>query len=126
MEPRQRRLLTVFVAIGIPCVAVQTVHQVDSSRRLRALDRASQAVHEAHAQVDRVGAADPEGGAAANAEEAVREAWSAWEEAFAVRASFVPEWLRIATAAGLFVAFWGLLGIVLRNRRPRGASVTTT
>jgi hypothetical protein len=113
---RKRRLLTIFlVSIGVPCLVVQTAHQIANFRRQSEIDRVFRDAENARARLDQAKAADSGPDEIGAAQMALTEALYACLRAMD-EPRFISNWFRIVTAFGFFVAFWGLVILAFKKK----------
>ena len=112
----RRQWLAVLVVIGVPCFAVQLIHQVHQTQKDEKLQRQWDAMFQAQATVDRLKESQGDPEALRHAEDALRIAMTNCHNTLE-EPTPVQEWLRISTAMGLFLVFWSIVGIACKKQK---------
>ena len=116
MNRQERRSwLIALIVIGVPCLVIQTTHQVSASRRQTRIDRAFQELSLAQSRLDESKTSARGHEATPDAEQFQRDAMSACGQAIR-QATPIPGWLRIPASIGLFLSFWGI--VILAFKKP--------
>jgi len=104
-----------LVSIGVPCLVVQTAHQIANFRRRSEIDRVFRDAEYARARLDQAKASGSGSGEVGAAQMALTEALSACLRMIE-EPPFISNWFRVVTAGGFFVAFWGLVILVFKKK----------
>ena len=110
----RKRWLIRLLVVGIPCLAVQTVHQVAASRRQSAIERCFQELSLAQANLEKTRTSDLGSDAVRDGEQSLADAMSACHHAIQ-HAPLIRDWLRVPASIGFFFAFWGIVILAFKG-----------